>query len=117
MKVEDIVAGQEGSHDANKMDAERMYEDMPAEDIPAGVPWYLSPTGDGSVDEYVTHPLNFSESKGLAQIIRGLEGMLDSLDYALVDIAVGAFRYYSEVSTGADEDGTDRGGDREHDEA
>jgi hypothetical protein len=49
-------------------------------------------TGEGSVEEYVDHPLNWNGSRAAAQIIRGFTGLFGSLEYALVDIAIGAFR-------------------------
>jgi hypothetical protein len=48
-----------------------------------------SPTGEGDVDEYMQHVLNFNESRGMARVIRGLTGMLGNLNYAIVDIVVG----------------------------
>ena len=50
------------------------------------------PTGDGQLEDYLNHPLNVSSSAGLAQVIRGLTGLLGSLDFAVVDIVLGAFR-------------------------
>lgn len=54
-------------------------------------------TGPGAVDSYVDHPLNFSRSVGLGQIIRGLTGILGSLEYAVVDIVIGFIRWRSEA--------------------
>lgn len=48
-------------------------------------------TGSGSIDDYVKHPLNFSESRGMAQILRGCTGIAGDLDLAIVDIAIGGF--------------------------
>lgn len=58
----------------------------------------LSDTGPGPVDSYMDHPLNFSRSAGLAQVIRGLTGLLGSLEYAVVDIAVGLIRWRSDIA-------------------
>lgn len=55
-----------------------------------------TPTGEGSIDDYIDKPLNFDNSKGLAQVLRGLTGLLGALDFALVDIVVGAFRWSEE---------------------
>lgn len=55
-------------------------------------------TGQGPVSSYVDHPLNFSRSEGLAQVIRGITGMLGSLEYAIVDIVIGIFRWRSEIA-------------------
>jgi hypothetical protein len=49
-------------------------------------------TGEGSIEEYVDHPLNWNTSRPVAQILRGFTGLFGSLEYALVDIAIGAFR-------------------------
>ena len=51
-----------------------------------------APTGDGSIEEYLNHPLNFNGSEGLAQVIRGLTGMFERLDYAIIDVLMGMFR-------------------------
>jgi hypothetical protein len=53
-------------------------------------------TGSGAVEDYLEHPLNFSKSKGLARVIRGLTGMLGSLDLAIIDIIVGGFEFMKE---------------------
>ena len=50
-------------------------------------------TGPGPIGSYVDHPLNFSRSEGLAQIIRGLTGFLGSLEYAVVDLVIGFIRW------------------------
>ena len=50
------------------------------------------PTGKGQVEDYLDHPLNVNRSYGLGQAIRGLSGLLGSLDYAVVDIVLGVFR-------------------------
>lgn len=46
-------------------------------------------TGEGSVEDYLEHTLNFNSSKGMARVLRGLTGMMGSLNFALVDIVVG----------------------------
>jgi len=54
--------------------------------------WYKvlkSKTGKGVVEEYTGHPLNWDNSYTTARIIRGLTGMMGSLDYAIVDVAIG----------------------------
>lgn len=54
--------------------------------------WYKvlkSKTGKGGVDDYTGHPLNWDNSYTTARIIRGLTGMMGSLDYAIVDVAIG----------------------------
>lgn len=49
-----------------------------------------TPTGEGSVGDYLEHPMNFNNSKGMARVLRGLTGMFGSLDLAIVDIVIGA---------------------------
>lgn len=46
-------------------------------------------TGENSIDYYIEHPLNFSQSKGLAQMIRGFTGLFGALDLAVIDIVLG----------------------------
>lgn len=46
-------------------------------------------TGQGTIEERINHPLNFAHSRGVAQVIRGLEGFFDSLDLAIIDIVMG----------------------------
>lgn len=46
-------------------------------------------TGEGSIEDYLLHPLNFNESKGMARVLRGLTGMFGSLSYAIVDVIIG----------------------------
>lgn len=48
-----------------------------------------SPTGAGSIGDYLEHPMNFNSSKGMARVLRGLTGMMGSLDLAIIDITVG----------------------------
>lgn len=51
----------------------------------------LSKTGPGPIEDYINHPMNFKRSKGFAQMLRGFTGIAGELDYALIDIALGAF--------------------------
>ena len=46
-------------------------------------------TGDGSIEMYVDHPLNFKKSKGFAQVLRGLTGIIGNLKLAVIDIGLG----------------------------
>ncbi|HET6527339.1 MAG TPA: hypothetical protein VFG39_01175 [Balneolaceae bacterium] len=52
-----------------------------------------SRTGEGPVEEYVNHPLNFNSSPALARIIRGATGIMGELDFALADIAFGLLEH------------------------
>lgn len=53
-------------------------------------------TGTGSIEDYIQHPMNFNQSKGLAQLIRGLTGVIGNLDLAVIDVVFGAFRFSKE---------------------
>lgn len=57
-------------------------------------------TGTGDIKSYLEHPLNFDKSEGLAQVIRGFTGMFDALDLAVIDIAVGFFRWRKGAGVG-----------------
>jgi hypothetical protein len=61
-------------------------------------------TGEGSINSYIDHPMNFSNSMGLAQLIRGLTGIVGNLNLAIVDVIFGALRF-SKEKRGALNDG------------
>jgi hypothetical protein len=48
-------------------------------------------TGEGSIEEYMTHPMNWDNSKETARIIRGVTGIAGKLNLAIVDILIGLF--------------------------
>lgn len=59
-----------------------------------GIPnfsWLLARTGEGALESYLNHPVNFDGKLSTARIIRGLTGIAGTLDYALIDIALGCF--------------------------
>lgn len=58
-------------------------------------------TGPGGIEEYIEHPLNFSSSKGLARMIRGLTGILGSLNLAIIDIVIGGLEFMKEKKASA----------------
>lgn len=73
----------------------------PETDEPAagrGIDWWAvvtAPTGEGSVEAYLEHPLNLGRSPAWARVIRGLTGLaqalgVESLALAVVDIVAGA---------------------------
>lgn len=66
-------------------------------------------TGDGSIGDYIDHPMNFNNSKGLAQLIRGLTGIIGNLNLAIVDVIFGALRF-SREKRGVVNGISDRGG-------
>lgn len=53
-------------------------------------------TGEGEVEEYLSHPMNFYKSKGLAQILRGVHGLGANLKLAIIDIGLGFLRFSKE---------------------
>ena len=48
----------------------------------------FSETGSGSVEDYMEHPLNGANSRGVAQMLRGFTGLCGSLNYAVIDITL-----------------------------
>ncbi len=46
-------------------------------------------TGEGSIESYIEHPLNFDKTASTARILRGFTGLCGQLDYALIDILLG----------------------------
>jgi hypothetical protein len=50
-----------------------------------------SETGEGTIQSYSNHPLNTKNNDYISQIIRGLTGMLGSLNFAILDIILGTF--------------------------
>lgn len=84
-----------------KMDGETVGIDPTSTDIPeVEKPKFkfdfLTETGEGSVEEYKDHILNFNKSKWLARILRGMTGIFGSLNYALLDIVIGIFEGLNE---------------------
>lgn len=49
-----------------------------------------TPTGEGTIEDYLIHPLNFNESKGMARVLRGLTGFLGNINLAIADVIIGA---------------------------
>ena len=47
------------------------------------------PTGEGAIEDYIDHPLNAEQSKGVAQILRGFTGIAGDLKLAILDITLG----------------------------
>lgn len=57
-------------------------------------------TGEGSVDEYLEHPLNFKKSAGLAQVIRGISGVVgNAFNYWWVDVIMGGLKMGQEAKS------------------
>lgn len=55
-----------------------------------------TPTGSGSIDEYLDHVLNVNHSRGAAQMLRGFTGFAGNLNLAIIDIIFGAFSLLKE---------------------
>jgi hypothetical protein len=63
-----------------------------------------SQTGEGNIEDYINHPLNFKKSKGMARILRGFEGIFGNLSLAFIDILIGSLEMMKEnkaISSGA----------------
>lgn len=52
-----------------------------------------TPTGAGSVESYIDHPMNFDSSKEIAQVLRGVTGLFGNIGLAVVDILIGGMRW------------------------
>ncbi len=55
-----------------------------------------APTGEGPIEEYMEHPLNFDHKASTARILRGCTGICGNLDYAIIDIALGVIEKIKE---------------------
>lgn len=58
-----------------------------------------TPTGEGTIEEYLEHPLNFKKSRGIAQMLRGFTGMFGALNLAVIDIVMGAMNLQQEKTS------------------
>jgi hypothetical protein len=56
--------------------------------------WLRTPTGEGSIEEYINHPLNFNRSEGMAKVLRGFTGLVGDLKLAVIDIALGVLQMW-----------------------
>lgn len=59
------------------------------------IDWLKSEPGPGDVESYRQHPLNWDGTYEVAQILRGLTGLLGNLRLAMVDLVVGGLRLLS----------------------
>lgn len=66
--------------------------------------WLKTPTGPGTVENYIVHPLNVKSSRGVAQMLRGFTGLFGALDLAVIDIALGGLAVVQEKRTVAAND-------------
>lgn len=51
------------------------------------------PTGEGDVEDYLQHPMNWEKSMEVAQILRGFTGMFGDMALAVIDIIFGFFKF------------------------
>ena len=56
----------------------------------------LSQTGEGTIESYVNHPINFKSDKNIAQILRGFTGIIGNLNFALLDIIIGGISFFKD---------------------
>jgi len=47
------------------------------------------PTGEGELDDYRAHVLNWDGEPSTSRIVRGITGIFGSLNYALIDLGLG----------------------------
>lgn len=82
-------------------DTESVHE-LPTDNsgISINLEWLKTPTGDGSIEDYIEHPLNFLKSKGFAQVLRGATGFFGNLKLALIDIVLGMLQFFKERKAG-----------------
>lgn len=58
------------------------------------------PTGEGDVNEYINHPMNYDGTREVGQVIRGMTGLLGALNYAIIDIGIGLMKILSKKKAG-----------------
>lgn len=94
MSIEDEIKGTVES----EMGLEGLTAEMPTQPSRPLISWeWLSAESpDRPISEYLDHPLNFKQSEGLAQVIRGLEGMFGTMRRAIVDVIFGGMRFMGE---------------------
>lgn len=51
-------------------------------------------TGEGSIGDYIEHPMNFNQSKSVARILRGLTGIMGNLNLAIIDVGLGVLELF-----------------------
>ena len=96
--IEELAVNNDGVLGDNIENLEEVEEVQPNGSPLDGIlKFIMIETGEGSIEEYINHPLNFLESKGLAQIIRGVSGFVgNSLKLAVVDVIFGFMRMKNE---------------------
>ena len=69
---------------------------------------FTAETGPGEIDDYLSHPMNFDGSNGIAQVLRGATGLFGSLRLAVLDILLGVVRWTRERTASANNAGVGR---------
>lgn len=62
--------------------------------------WLKAETGEGEIEDYVNHPLNFNGSMGIAQALRGFAGFMGNgsqLRFAVIDVLFGLNRFRKDL--------------------
>jgi hypothetical protein len=90
--IEDELGAGEMPHGGQSDDSVPM-DDSPVDRGRFDFSFLKAQTGEGSIESYLQSPLNFNESRAVARILRGLQGMVGNMDYAIVDISVGILDY------------------------
>jgi hypothetical protein len=79
-----------------------LVDPLEGEAVPAGIvapepprpSWWdrliTAETGEGPIASYRDHPINFTGDDGGARLARGLTGLFENLNLAVVDLIVGA---------------------------
>lgn len=76
-----------------------VHEAIPVERQSFQIPeWLKAPTGEGKIEDYIDHPMNFNNSKPVAQVLRGLTGMFNNLNYAAIDVVLGIMKMKKPVA-------------------
>lgn len=81
--------------DPKRVDDAYAKEERERAESPRWLQWLKSEPGPGDVDSYRQHPLNWDGSYEVAQVLRGLTGLLGNLRLAVVDLLMGGFRILS----------------------
>lgn len=55
---------------------------------------FTIPRGSDTMEQYKENPLNFDKSEETGIFLRGVDGLVGSLNSALVDIIVGIYRIF-----------------------
>jgi len=56
----------------------------------------LSPQLEEDESKYLNHPVNFNKSGGLAQALRGIDGLVGNTKLAVMDVVIGIVRFLKE---------------------